>query len=78
MSGKGRKMKNRIKVIRAELNLSQEKLAALAGISRVTLVNIEKGTANPDGKTIAKLVKALNRPANEIFFDLDVVSKQPK
>lgn len=66
-------MKNRIKVIRAELNLSQEKLAALAGISRVTLVNIEKGTANPDGKTIAKLVKALNRPANEIFFDLGVM-----
>lgn len=73
MNGKGREMKNRIKVIRAELNLSQEKLAALAGISRVTLVNIEKGTANPDGKTIAKLVKALNRPANEIFFDLGVM-----
>ena len=73
MNGKGREMKNRIKVIRAELNLSQEKLAALAGLSRVTLVNIEKGTANPDGKTIAKLVKALNRPANEIFFDLGVM-----
>lgn len=66
-------MKNRIKVIRAELNLSQAKLAKSAGISRTTLVAIEKGTANPDGMTIAKLVKALNRPANEIFFDLDVM-----
>ena len=66
-------MKNKIKVIRAELNLSQEALAKSAGISRTTLVSIERGTSNPDGKTIAKLVKALNRPANEIFFDFDVV-----
>jgi putative transcriptional regulator len=66
-------MKNRIKVIRAEQNLSQEALAKNAGISRTTLVSIEKGTANPDGHTIAKLVKALKKPANEIFFDLDVM-----
>ena len=66
-------MKNRIKVIRAEQNLSQEALAKKAGISRTTLVSIEKGTANPDGQTIAKLVKALKKPANEIFFELDVV-----
>ena len=66
-------MKNRIKLLRTERNLTQEQLASLAGISRTTLVSIESGNTNPDGKTIAALVKALNIPANQIFFDLDVV-----
>ncbi len=66
-------MKNRIKVIRAEKNLSQAELAKKAGISRTTLVNIEKGVTVPDGETIAKLVKALNKPAGEIFLALNVM-----
>ena len=67
-------MTNRIRVIRAEMNLSQEELAKMAGISRTTLSSIERGISNPDGKTTAKLVKALNKPANEIFFDFNVVN----
>ena len=56
------------------MNLSQEELAKMAGISRTTLSSIERGISNPDGKTTAKLVKALNKPANEIFFDFNVVN----
>lgn len=66
-------MKNRIKVIRAEQDLTQEALAKKAGISRTALVAIERGTATPDGKTIAKLVRALNTPAHDIFLELGVV-----
>lgn len=66
-------MKNKIKSLRTERNLTQEQLASLAGISRVTLALIENGKTNPDGKTIAALVQALGVPANQIFFDLDVV-----
>lgn len=66
-------MKNKIKVLRAENNLTQEELASKAGIARTTLAMIENEKAIPDGKTIAALVKALNKPANEIFFDFDVV-----
>ena len=66
-------MKNRIKVLRAERNLTQQELANLAGISRTTLALIEKEKAVPDGTTIAALVKALNVPAEQIFFDLSVV-----
>ena len=66
-------MKNRIKVIRAEKNLSQAELAKKAGIARATLINIEKDLTTPDGDTIAKLVKALNTPAGEIFSALDVM-----
>lgn len=66
-------MKNKLKVIRAEKRLSQDELAKAAGISRTTLAMIENEKSVPDGKTIAALVKALNKPANEIFFDLNVV-----
>jgi putative transcriptional regulator len=69
-------MKNKIKAIRAEKLLTQEKLAEMAGISRVTLTMIENEKAIPDGNTIAALVKALGVPANAIFSDFDVVSKQ--
>lgn len=66
-------MKNRIKVLRAERNLTQQQLADLAGISRTTLAMIEKERAVPDGTTIVSLVKALKVPADQIFFELSVV-----
>ncbi len=66
-------MKNRIKVLRAEKKLSQEKLANMAGISRTALAMIENDKATPSGDTVASLVKALNTPANLIFFEYDVV-----
>ena len=69
-------MKNRLKSIRSEKNLTQEKLAEMASISRTTLAMIENEKAIPDGNTIASLVKALGVPANDIFYDFDVVYKQ--
>lgn len=69
-------MKNKIKVLRAEKKLTQSQLAEMAGIARPTLAMIENEKAIPDGNTIAALVRALEVPANEIFFDLGVVNKQ--
>lgn len=66
-------MKNRLKVLRAERNLTQEDLAKLCGLSRVSVNAIENEAATPSGETIAKLAQALQVPAGEIFFDLDVV-----
>lgn len=69
-------MENRIRVIRAEKKITQGDLARQSGLSRSTLNMIENGKVVPDGKTIVKLVRALGVPANQIFFDFDVVSKQ--
>lgn len=66
-------MKNNLKVIRAQKGLTQEQLAIAAGISRPALALIEVEKTVPDGETIAKLVKALNMPADQIFFELGVV-----
>lgn len=65
-------MRNRIKEIRWEQRLTQEALAAKAGISRSSLSQIENEKVVPDGDTIVRLVSALNIPANKIFLDLDV------
>ena len=66
-------MKNRLKEIRAQKKMTQETLAAKAKISRTSLALIETEKTTPDGETIAKLVKALEMPASDIFFDLGVV-----
>ena len=68
-------MKNKLKLIRAQKNLTQEQLADLAGISRPALAQIENGKTVPDGETIAKLVSVLHMPAGDIFDDLDVPVK---
>ena len=66
-------VKNRLKEIRSDLKMTQEELAKAAGISRTTLAMIVNEKAVPDGITIAKLVEATHKPANEIFFALGVV-----
>lgn len=69
-------MKNNLKMLRKKKNITQDELSKKAGVSRTTLSTIESGQSNPDARTISKLVKALGVPANKIFFDFDVVSKQ--
>lgn len=66
-------MENRLKIIRTELKITQKKLAEISGLSRYTINQIENNQIVPNGETIAKLVKATKIPANQIFFDLDVV-----
>ena len=43
-------LKNRLKVARAEKNLSQTQLAELVGVSRNTISSIETGQFNPTAK----------------------------
>ena len=71
-------MKNRLKLLRVERDLTQADVAKSIGISRSTYSNIENGKSNPDFKTLVLLVSFFKIPANEIFFDLNVVYKQQK
>jgi putative transcriptional regulator len=43
-------MKNRIKVLRAEHDMTQEQLAELAGVTRNTIISIEKDKYCPSLK----------------------------
>ena len=62
-------MNNRLKVLRAEKNITQDELANLCGISRTTVNSIETGKVIPNGDTMLKLSKALGEPIEKIFLD---------
>lgn len=58
----------RIKYLREQANLTQEKLAEKSGISLDYLGKIEVNINNPGLKTLIKLSNALNVPIKS-FFD---------
>lgn len=61
-------LKNRLKVARAENNLSQEGLASLVGVTRQTISSIETGQYCPTAKLALLISKALNKKFEELFY----------
>lgn len=60
-------MKNRLKVERAELNLTQEDLAKKIGVSRQTINSIEKNRYVPSTVLALKLSALFGKPVNDFF-----------
>jgi len=63
-------MKNRLKVERAILNITQEELAQKIGVSRQTINSIETNRYVPSTLLALKLSEVFNKPVND-FFSLD-------
>ena len=63
-------MKNRLKVERAILDLTQEELAKRIGVSRQTINSIEKNRYVPSTVLALKLSKVFNKHVSE-FFELE-------
>lgn len=61
-------LKNNLKKIRAEKNLSQAALAELVGVSRNTISSIETGQFNPTARLALILCVALDKKFEEVFF----------
>ncbi len=61
-------LKNRLKVARAENNLTQEELAKLVGSSRQTISAIETGQFNPTAKLALIICIALDKKFEELFY----------
>jgi len=59
---------NRLKVARAERNLSQDDLASLAGVSRQTISSIETRQYVPSAFLAFLLAKKLEKPVEDLFF----------
>lgn len=59
---------NRLKVARAEKNLSQEELAALAGVTRQTISSIETRQYIPSALLAFILAKTLGKAVEELFY----------
>ena len=60
-------MRNRLKVERAELDLTQEQLAVKIGVSRQTINSIEKNRYVPSTVLALKISEIFKKPVNEIF-----------
>jgi putative transcriptional regulator len=61
-------LKNRLKVARAEKDLSQAALAELVGVSRNTISSIETGQFCPTAKLALILCTALDKKFEELFY----------
>ncbi len=62
-------MKNlRLKAARAGMDLSQEELARLTGVSRQTISAIEKGDYNPSINLCIAICRVLGKTLDEIFW----------
>lgn len=60
-------MQNRLKVERAENDLTQDQLAKKIGVSRQTINSIEKNRYVPSTILALKLSELFKKPVNKIF-----------
>lgn len=61
-------LKNNLKQIRSALNLSQQQLADIVGVSRNTISSIETGQFCPTAKLALVLCIALDKKFEELFY----------
>lgn len=62
-------MKNRIKVLRAERNMTQEELAVEVQVSRQTINAIEKGKFDPSLTLAFRISRLFQLSIEDIFHD---------
>ena len=64
-------MKNRLEALRKQRGVRQEDLAQALGVSRQTVISLEKGKYNPSLALAFKLARYFAMPIEEIFDDSD-------
>ena len=62
------RLRNRLRVARAERDLSQDQLAKLAGVSRQTISSIETGQYCPSTLLAFQLAAVLEVRVDELFW----------
>jgi putative transcriptional regulator len=65
------KIRNRLKLARLEVDLTQEELADLVGVTRQTIGLIEANRYNPSLKLCLLLSKYTNTPLGDLFWELE-------
>ena len=60
-------MDNEIRVCRARKDITQGELADAVGVSRQTIISIEKGKYDPSLELAFRLAEYFNMPIEEIF-----------
>ena len=61
-------LKNRLRVARAERDLSQEELGKMVGVTRQTIGSVEIGEYCPSTKLALTIARVLGKNVEEIFY----------
>lgn len=61
------RLQNHIRRLRFERNMTQEELALRVGVSRQTIMSIERGATNPSVLLAYKIAMALQVPVTNVF-----------
>ncbi|RRN66746.1 transcriptional regulator [Peribacillus simplex] len=61
-------MENRMKQFRQEKGISQEKMAEMLGVSRQTIISIERGRYNPSLPLAIQIARCFETIVEEVFF----------
>ncbi len=64
-------MKNKLEALRKARGVRQEDLAMALGVSRQTVISLEKGKYNPSLSLAFRLARYFGMPIEEIFDDSD-------
>jgi len=64
-------MKNRLEELRKQRGVRQEDLAQALGVSRQTVISLEKGKYNPSLSLAFRLARYFGIPIEAIFDDSD-------
>lgn len=59
---------NNLKETRVQKNFTQEYLASIVGVTRQTIISIEKGKFVPSAKLALELAFALDTPFENLFW----------
>ena len=62
------KLKNHLKDVRNEKNMTQKELADLTGVSRNTISSLETGEYEPSAKLALILATALDKKFEDLFY----------
>ncbi|MFT4051212.1 MAG: helix-turn-helix transcriptional regulator [Microbacterium sp.] len=64
-------MRNALPDLRRERGWSQQRLADELGVSRQTIISIERGRFDPSLPLAFRLARVFDRPIEDIFSDTD-------
>ncbi|WP_432360735.1 helix-turn-helix transcriptional regulator [Sporosarcina sp. UB5] len=64
-------IKNRIKELRARSNLTQKDLSEKVGVTRQTIISLEKGTYVPSLLLAMNVAEVFEEPIENVFFKED-------
>jgi putative transcriptional regulator len=62
-------MKNNLRALREEREITQDNLGRAVGVSRQTIISLESGRYNPSLALAFRLARYFARAIEEIFFD---------